>query len=137
MGRTRLLHANPDNRAAGPLTQLIIVTFGPQVVIADEFADLPGAECVLVYGSWAARYHGRPGPLPHDVDVLFIGRPHRGDVYDAAVRAEQRLGFPVNPTVCPPDRWTEAPDPLIQQIQASPTVAAVDHTTPNEGKEAP
>ena len=46
-GRTRLFHANSSNRAVGPLTQLLITTFGPHTVIADEFADIPGADRFL------------------------------------------------------------------------------------------
>lgn len=136
-GRTRLFRANSSNRAVAPLTQLLITTFGPHTVIRDEFADLPDTDRVLVYGSWAARYHGEEGPPPHDVDVLVIGRPDRGDVYEAADRAEQRLGFPVNPTIRSPDRWAEAADPLIQQIQASPAVTAIDHSSVTENQETP
>lgn len=134
-GRTRLFRANTRNRAVGPLTQLLLITFGPHAVIADEFADLPDTDRVLVYGSWAARYNGVEGPPPHDVDVLVIGRPDRSDVYDAADRAEQRLGFPVNPTIRAPERWAEATDPLIQQIQDSPTVTAIDHTSNTDHQE--
>jgi hypothetical protein len=46
----------------------------------------------------------------------------RQDVYDAADRAEQRLGMPVNPVIRTAEAWREAADPLIQQIQSSPFV---------------
>jgi hypothetical protein len=35
-----------------------------------------------IFGSWAARYLQTPGPPPHDLDVLVVGRPARGSVYD-------------------------------------------------------
>src|SRR5665647_3753066 len=69
LGRARLLRANLSNRAAAPLTELLQVTFGPQTVTGEEF-DVAGAEAVLIYGSWAERYHGTPGPPANDVDVL-------------------------------------------------------------------
>ncbi len=90
-------------------------------MIGEEFADIPAAG-IAIYGSWAARYNGGPGPAPADVDVLVIGEPSRPDIYDAADRAEQRVGFPVNVTVSSPVRWAAASDALIQQIQSAPLV---------------
>ncbi|HZX99604.1 MAG TPA: ArsR family transcriptional regulator [Dermatophilaceae bacterium] len=86
LGRARLLRANLSNRAAVPLTQLLQATFGPETVIGEEF-DLTNTDLVLIYGSWADRYHGTPGPPPNDVDVLVVGSVDRTDVYDAADRA--------------------------------------------------
>lgn len=120
VGRSRLLRANPSHRAIGPLTSLLELTFGPQTVIAEEFA-LPHIDQVLIYGSWAARYHGNPGPPPNDVDVLVIGVPDRGDVYDAADRAQARLAMQVNPVMRTPEQWTSDADALIEQIKAAPT----------------
>jgi predicted nucleotidyltransferase len=118
-------HFNPsaDSPAVAPLTQLTLVTFGPQTVVADEFAHL-GAERVVVFGSWAARYHGEPGPLPADIDVLVVGDGlPRADFYAAAERAEARLGMPVNPVLRPTDAWDQpAGDPLLTEIHARPYV---------------
>lgn len=125
VGRARLLKANPEHRAIAPLTHLLEVTFGPHTVIEDEFADLPCIDRVLIYGSWAARYHGAPGAPPGDLDVLVVGNPNRADVYDAADRAQARLGLPVNPVIRTPQQWTSAADSLIQQIQSSPTVTVL------------
>jgi predicted nucleotidyltransferase len=55
--------------------------------VAEEFPGLQGAEHVLIFGSWAARYHQHPGKPPRDLDVLVVGRPSRDEVYDAADRA--------------------------------------------------
>jgi hypothetical protein len=85
IGRNRLLRANLSNRATAPLTQLLELTFGPQTVIAEEFA-LSHVDLVIIFGSWADRYHGTTGPPPHDVDVLVVGDPDRADVCDAAAR---------------------------------------------------
>lgn len=71
-------------------------------------------------GSWAARCEGVTGPQPNDVDVLVIGDVSRRDMYEAAERAEQRLGLPVNPALCFRDRWLAAADPLIQQVRTAP-----------------
>jgi len=80
------------------------------------------AKLVLIYGSRADRYHGTPGPPPNDVDVLVVGSLDRADVYDAADRAQARLGIQVNPLIRTPDQWANDADSLVLQIKASPTV---------------
>jgi predicted nucleotidyltransferase len=120
-----MVQANTGNRLVEPLTELLFLSGGPLQVVADEFSELHGAERVLIFGSWAARYLQWPGPPPHDLDVLVVGHPARGDVYDAADRAQQRLGMPVNPVIRPSEVWREAADPLVQQIQSGPLVAVL------------
>lgn len=106
---------NSANRLVEPLAQLLLLSWGPMQVVADEFAGLDGAERVLIFGSWAARYRQQHGPTPHDLDVLVVGRPGRASVYDAADRAEQRLAMPVNPVIRTADAWRNSTDPLVQQ----------------------
>jgi hypothetical protein len=125
VGRSAMVTANPDNRLAEPLTELLFLSWGPLQVAADEFAELDGAERVLIFGSWAARYLEQPGPPPHDLDVLIVGQPRREDVYDAADQAQKRLGMPVNPVIRTGDAWRKAIDPLIRQIQSAPLVAVL------------
>jgi DNA-binding transcriptional ArsR family regulator len=122
VGRSAMVQANSGNRLVEPLAELLFLSWGPLQVVADEFSGLDGAERVLIFGSWAARYLQRPGPPPHDLDVLVVGRPTRASVYDAADRAQHRLGMPVNPVVRTADAWRDAADPLVQQIQSGPFV---------------
>jgi hypothetical protein len=121
VGRSRLVSADPSSRYARPLAELVTLAFGPHFVIGEEFRSLD-AIAVAIYGSWAARYEGAKGPPPHDIDVLVIGEASRRDTYEAAERAEQRLGLPVNPTISSVARWLAAADPLIQQIRSAPLV---------------
>jgi hypothetical protein len=95
-------------------------------VVAEEFAGVPGASEVLIYGSWAARHAGQTGAAPHDVDVLVVGEGVvRADVYEAADRAQARLGLPVNPTVRTSAQWADPGDALSSQIRSSPTLTVV------------
>lgn len=125
VGRSTMVTANLDNRLVEPLTELLFLSWGPLQVVADEFAELDGAERVLIFGSWAARYLEQPGPPPHDLDVLVVGQPRREDVYDAADQAQKRLGMPVNPVIRTGDAWRKAADPLVRQIQSAPLVAVL------------
>lgn len=123
-GRSRLLRAGAAP-VVRPLTEVVALTFGPLPVLADEFRDVPGVDRVLIFGSWAARYHGAPGPPPHDVDVLVVGEPKRPDVYAAADRAERRLRREVNPFVVTAARLSTDDSPLLRQVRASPTVDVI------------
>lgn len=126
VGRARVLGAEPANRYARPLTELVTMAFGPHVVVEEEFASVPGLDAALIFGSWAARYHGEAGPPPNDLDLLVIGQPDRMQLDEAADRAERRLDLPVNPTVRSRRRWNAAADPLLRQIHASPVVWVLD-----------
>jgi predicted nucleotidyltransferase len=118
LGRNRLVRANTTHPAVPALTQLLQLTFGPKSVVTEEFA-IQGAEQVVVFGSWAARYAGEAGPPPHDIDVLVVGKVDRADLYDAADRAQARLGIEVNPVVRSAKQWSDPADALVAQIKAS------------------
>ena len=100
-----------------------MLTFGPRAVIGEEFAHVD-ADRVVIFGSWAARLQGEPGPPPADIDVLVIGdRVTRDEVYEAAERAEARLGRPINPVVRTAHAWQHAADdPLLDEIQRRPLI---------------
>jgi len=85
-----------------------------------------GAEKVLIFGSWAARYAGVAGPPPQDIDVLVVGKVDRADVYDAADRSHVRLGIEVNPVVRSAKQWTDEADALVAQIRASAFTVVLD-----------
>lgn len=121
IGRMRLVQADPTSRATKPLTELAALSFGPIAVIAEAFADLAGVVAVYIFGSWAARYNGEPGPPPHDVDVLVVGRPDRQQLYDAANAAEARLGAEVNPSVRTEKAFNDE-DPFVVQLKSQPLV---------------
>jgi hypothetical protein len=126
VGRNRMVRANPDHPASEALVKLLELSFGPQHVVAEEFAEIPGASEVLIYGSWAARHAGQTGAAPHDVDVLVVGKGVvRAEVYEAADRAQARLGLPVNPTIRTATQWTDPGDALSSQIRSSPTLTVV------------
>lgn len=127
VGRTRLVRAG-SSAIVEPLTRLIELAFGPQQAVTEEFGSLHGVAEILIYGSWAARLHGEPGPEPHDIDVMVVESAEepvdRADVYAAADRTEKRLAKAVNPTVVSAKRWaTRSPDDaLLQEISTRPVV---------------
>lgn len=123
VGHTRLAAANPDSPIYGPLAELVLRAFGPLQVVAEEFAGIERVEEIFLFGSWAARYLGEEGPEPADLDVLVIGRPSRDALYEAALRAERRLGRQVNVTVRSKASWQSAEDGFVKEVRRSPLVS--------------
>jgi predicted nucleotidyltransferase len=122
IGRSKLVRANAGNPYYEPLSRLALMSFGPPQVIREEFATIDRAEQLFIFGSWAARYAGEQGPAPHDVDVLIIGTPDRDEVYEAARRAQERLGREINTTVRKAGQWHGAQDGFARQLRSSPLV---------------
>lgn len=121
MGNLRLVSASPS-ALTGPLTELMLRSFGPPQVVAEEFAGIEGIEGLYIFGSWAARYEGVAGPAPNDLDVLAIGRPDRDDLDEAAESAGHRLGREVNVTVRSAEWWRSGTDGFHAEVQARPLV---------------
>jgi hypothetical protein len=69
IGRSRLVKA-ARSPLTGPLTELLLRSFGPRQVLADELAGVTGIDSAYLFGSWAARYAGQQGRPPADLDVL-------------------------------------------------------------------
>lgn len=130
-GRNRLVSANAAHPATGPLTQLVMMSFGPVEVIAEEFGPLAGVEQIIIFGSWAARYCGQPGPPPNDIDVLVIGSANELDMFAAADRAQRRLGIQVNPINCTPAQWESPGDwALLTEIRNRPYTTVFQRQDP-------
>jgi hypothetical protein len=123
VGNVRLVRAAVDTPLTRPLTDLLAVTYGPLPVLTDALAVVPGVERAFIYGSWAARYQGEPGPVPDDVDVLVIGTADADDLDAVAQQAQRRLGRPVNIRRVRPARWQRSDgDPFLQSVRERPLV---------------
>jgi predicted nucleotidyltransferase len=123
-GRARLLRAESGGPVTRPLTDLLAATYGPLPVLSDLLSAVAGIEAAYIYGSWAARYLGEPGQVPHDVDVLVIGTANEDDLYDIAREAEIGLGREVNIISISPEYW-KAPDPadsFMRHVRERPLV---------------
>lgn len=122
-GNTRYVRANPESPLFQPLHELLLRSFGPAAVVAEEMAGVGGIDGLYLFGSWAARYRGETGPAPADIDVLVVGRPDRDAMYGAAERAERRLGRPVQVTIRPRSWWAQGDDGFRESIRERPVVA--------------
>jgi hypothetical protein len=125
VGPTRLVRANTAHPLHDAVRRIILATYGPPAVIAQEFDTIAGAEAVALFGSWAARYLGRPGRAPNDIDVLVVGDVDRDLVDDAAERAERLIGIPVQATVRTRAQWQSDRESFIREVRSRPIVVVL------------
>jgi hypothetical protein len=93
-------------------------------VLNDLLADVEGNTHAFIYGSWAARYLGEPGPIPGDVDVLVVGTADPDDLDEIARAAQNRLGRPVDIRWVRPAAWAspDPADPFLASVRERPLV---------------
>ena len=123
VGRTKLVRADDEAPFYQSLRDLVVIVLGPAEVLGEELAGLDGMQAAAIFGSWAARASGEPGPAPADIDLLVIGRPDRDDLYDTVGRARARLGRDVNTVVLSKERWDADEDPFLAELRSRPMVA--------------
>jgi len=110
------------------LAELLGLTYGPAVVIPNYLAGIPGIEQVYIYGSWAARQAGEVGDAPGDIDLLIVGNPPRGELYEAVRLAGSAIAREVNPRIVSVEQWASADsDPFLRAIVQRP-LARLDFT---------
>jgi hypothetical protein len=123
VGPTRLVQANPTHALFSAIKQIIVATYGPPAIIETEFANLTGADAVLIYGSWTARYLGEPGRAPSDIDVLVLGDLNLNHMHDAAEKSEHRIGLPVQATARSTQAWLKPNTSFMNEVRSRPIIA--------------
>lgn len=125
-GNVRLVRANTTMAMAKPLTELLMLSFGPRPVLTDALAGLAGMEEAYIYGSWARRYEGESGPIPDDIDVLVIGAADLDQLHDIGRSATSTLGRDVNIRRVSTSAWQNTQDPFLATVKAGPLVSIHD-----------
>ena len=124
VGRTRMIRANEASPLVAPLREILLISSGPLVLLADELSHIAGIQFAFLYGSFAARMRGVTGVAPNDIDVMVIGEPDVDAVYDAAARVEEAVHRPVNPTVLTRPE-AERDSGFLEHVFANPTVPII------------
>lgn len=123
-GNTGLVRAVTDSVVYKPLADLLAVTFGPAAVLRTALAEMSGIERAFIYGSWAARYAERSGPVPGDIDLLVIGEVDRHVLADASVEAESVLRREINVRRVSADVWGDNSS-FKQSVLSRPVVEVI------------
>ena len=119
-GNRTLVMANLDTPIFENLRDLMVKVYGPVPVLEEELAGV-GSKAVI-FGSWAARSAGEPGPVPADIDVLVIGEAAPVRVWDAAARASRRLGMEVNAVVRTEQEWAADDGGFATEVRSRPVI---------------
>ena len=123
LGRNTLVTANWDLPWANELRSILVQTVGVLGRLGDALSQVDGIEDAFIFGSWAARYTGEPGPPPRDIDVVVVGDAALRTVRRACRTVEEDLRVEVNPVVVDRKEWDAAkPEPFIAQIKNQPLV---------------
>lgn len=121
VGRNKYVSANTESPVYEPLRQLLLITYGPPVVLGEELGKVAGVADAYIFGSWAARNAGLTGPAPNDIDVLVVSDGASfSEVIAACSRASKLLGREVNPVIKNISQWDE-PDAFVRTILDGPT----------------
>lgn len=118
VGRTRQLTLSATSPYAAPLRELLVRAFGPPRVLSEFFSTIEGIDHAWIYGSWARRSQGEAGEDPVDIDVLVVGTPDVGEVYEACRQASTRLHRDVNATVLSAAEW-HADNAFLKEIRSN------------------
>lgn len=124
LGRNTLVTANWRLPWARELRSILVQTVGVVGRLASALRGLSGVEEAFVFGSWAARHAGTPGPAPRDIDVAVIGDVPLRAVRRVCREIEGDLRVEINPVVIDRDQWADdTPEPFVAQLKAQPRVA--------------
>jgi predicted nucleotidyltransferase len=121
VGRTRVVRVDPDSPVYPELRALVLKALGPAPLLARKLADVEGIRGAYIFGSWARRSTGEPGPLPRDVDLLVVGEADPNAVYAAVREVEAGLGVEINPVVVSDEEWRH-PLGLLERVKQGPLV---------------
>ena len=100
------------------LRSLILKTVGPEPLLRAALAEVDGIEEVFIYGSWAD-----PAEMsPADIDLLVVGEPDVGEIYDAVSAVEAEVGRPINVTVRTAAEWAEADGAFERSVKSGPRI---------------
>jgi hypothetical protein len=118
----RSVWANTTSPIFDELHSILLKTIGPKAVLENQFRGLRGIDRALIYGSWARRYQGEPGPFPQDVDLMVIGTGHVAEIRAEADHASRKLGRDVNVSVLTPKEWDSSQTGFVAHLKSETMV---------------
>jgi len=101
---------------------LLVKAFGPKTLLERELSNVPAIEEALIFGSWAERILGTPGPPPNDVDVLVVGNPDRRLLVRATTAVSEEIEREVNPTVVTSQAWAAPAPGFLEIVKSGPLI---------------
>ena len=126
VGRLHFVRPNEASPYYPELAGLLLKALGPLSVLSERLQKVAGVEASYLFGSWARRYQGDPGPPPSDIDLVVIGSPDVDEVYEACGDAGKVLGQEVNPMILTPDEWQARRTGFVKELRRGPLAPVVE-----------
>lgn len=103
VGRAKVVRP-ADAPYTDALRKLVAYAAGAPHIVRDEHVDVAGIDEVFIHGSWAARFHGEPGPSPNDLDLVVVSSTHtQFTLAEHRAAIEAATGLTVDQMALPPD----------------------------------
>jgi DNA-binding Lrp family transcriptional regulator len=122
IGPTRLVKPNVDHPIFKTIQDLVLYAYGPIAVITPLLKKIEGLQKAFIYGSWAARIKGKPGPDPQDIDLMLIMDGSNYAAYELAEKATKIMGRVVNVNNLSPEVFEKAESGFVKTIKSRPKV---------------
>ena len=120
VGSARLVRA-ASSPLTGPLTELLLRSFGPRQVVAEELADVPGVERAFLSGRGRRGMPANPaGRRPTSTSWWWACRT--GTISTRPRARRPAVGPEVNVTVRSPQWWDGGQDGFHAEVTARPLV---------------
>lgn len=116
IGRSRLVQADASSPLYLEMRGLLVKTLGPVPLLRSALTSIEGISQAFIYGSWADPSQANPA----DIDVLVIGDPDVGRIYDAVSDVETEVGRPINVTIRSASEWENADGAFERAVRSGP-----------------
>lgn len=117
-GRSRLVEPNRVSPVYQDLHGLLTKSMGPEPLLRAALSEINGIETAFIFGSWADP-HQR---APQDIDLMVIGDPDIGEVYDSVSEVEDEVGRPINVVIRSREEWANAEGAFERAVQRRPKI---------------
>lgn len=115
------MHPNWALPWARDLRSILVQTVGILGRLAHILQTARDIDEAHIFGPWAARYVGEPGPSSHDIDVLIMGDAAPALRPGACTEVDRDLAVEINPVVIAYEHWTaKKPESFVAQIKSEP-----------------
>lgn len=117
-GRSRLVEPNRVSPVYQELHGLLTKSMGPEPLLRAALSEINGIETAFIFGSWADPHQ----TAPQDIDLMVIGDPDIGEVYDSVSEVEDEVGRPINVVIRSREEWANAEGAFERAVQRRPKI---------------
>lgn len=117
-GRSRLVEPNRVSPVYQELHGLLTKSMGPEPLLRAALSEINGIETAFIFGSWADPHQ----TAPQDIDLMVIGDPDIGEVYDSVSEVEGEVGRPINVVIRSREEWANAEGAFERAVQRRPKI---------------